>query len=588
MKDIALKTVGLKNRIALALVAGAIFCALPVLSQNQLFIPDTLSGTTFNLSVQTGTEQFIGTNNTPTFGYNGNFLGPTLLINKGDSITLNVTNNLSVATTVHWHGFHVSAMNDGGPHQIINAGATWSPSFKMRNEAATFWYHPHGEGKTEIQISKGLAGMIIVRDTTEANYVLPRSYGIDDFPLIVQSKAFDILYQFATATHEDSVMMVNGTIDPYLQVPSQVVRLRLLNASADRTFNFGLSDNSNFYLIGSDGGLLSQPYATNRVRLSTGERAEILIDFGAYASGSQLFLKSYASELTRGIIGADSVGTSSIVIMEGYYSNSLNGADFDVLRFDVTPPTSSPITTIPALFAPKIPLPESSMDVARSIHFSPDTVTSGSQGYVDGPFFMNDTPFDMDSINIVTYLNDVEIWTLTNSTMVAHPFHIHDIEFYVLDINGTPPPPEYQGLKDVILVKPNDTVRFITQFTTFSDPVVPYMFHCHLLHHEDDGMMGTFLVIDPSTMGIEEQSSNVAVNVFPNPAKNSVRILLQGFDSNQPAVLKVSDAVGRTVLINEFNSNDHLINTSQWSAGVYIISLTQRNYSIHKKIIIEK
>jgi hypothetical protein len=114
------------------------------------------------------------------------------------------------------------------------------------------------------------------------------------------------------------------------------------------------------------------------------------------------------------------------------------------------------------------------------------------------------------------------------------------------------------------------------------------MFHCHLLHHEDDGMMGTFLVIDPSTMGIEEQSSNVAVNVFPNPAKNSVRILLQGFDSNQPAVLKVSDAVGRTVLINEFNSNDHLINTSQWSAGVYIISLTQRNYSIHKKIIIEK
>jgi bilirubin oxidase len=577
-----------RKRITFIVLMSVLLISRGIYSQNPLFIPDTLSGTTFNLSVQTGTKQFIGTNNTPTFGYNGNFLGPTLLINKGDSITLNVTNNLSVGTTVHWHGFHVSAMNDGGPHQIIGPGNTWSPSFKMRNEAATFWYHPHGEGKTEIQISKGLAGMIIVRDTTEANYILPRTYGVDDFPLIVQSKAFDILYQFATATHEDSIMMVNGTINPYLEVPGQVVRLRLLNASADRTYNFGLSDNSNFYLIGSDGGLLSQPYSTNRVRLSTGERAEILIDFSAYSTGSQLFLKSYASELTRGIIGADSVGTSSIVIMEGYYSNPLNGTDFNVLRFDIEPPSPSPVTTVPASFAPKVPLPESSVDVSRSIHFSPDTITSGSQGYVDGPFFMNNTPFNMDSINIVTYLNDVEIWTLTNSTMVAHPFHIHDIEFYVLDINGTPPPPEYQGLKDVILVKPDDTVRFITQFTTFSDPAVPYMFHCHLLHHEDDGMMGTFLVIDPATIGIAEQSSDPGVNIFPNPAINSIGIFLKGFSSDRPAGLNVTDALGRKVLSDMIISNDHLINTSEWPPGIYILSLTQHNFSIHKKIIIEK
>ena len=588
MKNNELNIYLYRKKIALIFMMSAIFSGFQMFSQNPLFIPDTLSGATFNLSVQTGVKQFFGTINTPTLGYNGNFLGPTLLINKGDSITLNVTNNLSVATTVHWHGLHVSAMNDGGPHQVINAGTTWSPTFKMRNEAATFWYHPHGEGKTEIQVSKGLAGMIIVRDSTEASYVLPRKYGIDDFPLIVQSRAFDVLYQIATATHEDSVVMVNGTIDPYLQVPGQVVRLRLLNGSADRTFNFGLSDNSNFYLIGSDGGLLSQPYLTNRVRLSSGERAEILIDFSAYIPGTQLFLKSYASELNRGIIGADSVGTSSIVIMEGYYSNTLNGSDFDVLRFDVAPPTASPVTTIPVAFAPKIPLAEASMDVARSIHFSADTVTSGIQGYVDGPFFMNNTPFDMDSINIVTYLNDVEIWTLTNSTMVAHPFHIHDIEFFVLDINGISPPLEYLGLKDVILVKPNDTVRFITQFTTFSDPAIPYMFHCHLLHHEDEGMMGAFLVIDPATIGIEEVSNNVVVNVFPNPAKGSVTISLNGFDPNQPSAMKVTDAMGRIVLSDMFNSNDHLINTSRWSAGVYIINLTQKNIRIHKKIIIEK
>src|SRR5688572_26642383 len=95
------------------------------------------------------------------------------------------------------------------------------------------------------------------------------------------------------------------------------------------------------------------------------------------------------------------------------------------------------------------------VDAHRYLHFSPDTVLSGQQGYVDGPFFINNEMFDMDSINIITYLNNKEIWTLTNSTMVAHPFHIHDIEFFVLDINGSPPPPQYSGLKDVILVKPN-------------------------------------------------------------------------------------------------------------------------------------
>ena len=564
------------------------FCisSLNTFSQNPLFIPDTLSGTVFNLNVQSGIEQFIGTNNTPTYGYNGNFLGPTLLINKGDSITMNVTNSITQPTTVHWHGFHVAAMNDGGPHQIITPGATWNPSFKMRNEAGTFWYHPHGEGKTEIQVSKGLAGMIIVRDSTEATYTLPRRYGVDDFPVIVQSKAFDLLYQFATATHEDSVLMVNGTIDAFLQVPQQVVRLRLLNGSADRTYNFGLSDNSNFYLIGSDGGLLSAPHLTNRVRLSTGERAEILIDLSSYTLGTQLFLKSYASELPRGIIGADSVGTSSIVISLGYYDNYLNGLDFDVLRLDVVAPTASPVTTIPSAFNPKIPLLEVNADVTRYLHFSADTLLSGDQGYVDGPFMINEQEFHMDSINIVAYLNDIEIWELTNSTMVAHPFHIHDIEFYVLDINGLPPPPEYQGLKDVILVKPNDTVRFITQFTTFSDPVVPYMYHCHLLHHEDDGMMGSFLVIDPATIGVDENSSPDAnVKIYPNPTSNLVVAEFLSGTNGQQKNISVLNILGQALFNIETTENKMEIDMEKWSSGVYIFQIHSENKIVNKKII---
>lgn len=557
-------------------------------SQNPLFIPDTLSGTNFSLTVQTGTKQFFGTNNTPTYGYNGNFLGPTLLIKKGDSITLNVTNNLTQKTTVHWHGFHVAPKNDGGPHQIINPGATWRPSFKMRNEAATFWYHPHGDGKTEIQISKGLAGMIIVRDNIEATYTLPRRYKIDDFPLIVQSKAFDVLYQFATATHEDSINMVNGTIKPFLQTPKQVVRLRLLNASGDRTYNFGLSNNANFYIIGSDGGLLSQPYLTNRVRLSTGERAEILVDFSSYTIGTQLYLKSYSSELPKGIIGSDSVGTANIVIAEGYYSNWLNGADFNVLRFDIIASTANPVTTIPVSFAPKIPISQATINATRNIHFSPDTITSGQQGKVDGPFFMNNKPFHMDSINIISYLNNVEIWKLSNSTMIAHPFHIHDIEFFVLDINGIPPPPQYQGLKDVILVQPKDTVRFITKFTTFTDANVPYMYHCHLLHHEDEGMMGSFLVLDPNAIGIKEvkEESN-SVKVYPNPAKDFLTIDLSEIIDKESSI-KIYNSLGQIIFEEKKAESEKIaITTSFLGKGIYFIQIKEKNKVCSKKVIIE-
>ncbi len=554
-----------------------------LLSQNPLFIPDTLSGSTFNLTAQSATRVFFTGYNTPTYGYNGNFLGPTLIINKGDSITLNVTNTLTVPTTVHWHGFHVAPKNDGGPHQIIAPSTTWSPSFKMRNEAATFWYHPHGEGKTEIQISKGLAGMIIVRDSAEASYTLPRKYKIDDFPLIVQSKAFDVLKQFSTGSHKDSVLMVNGTMNPYLQVPKQVVRFRLLNASADRSYYFGLSDSSNFHLIATDGGLLSQPFTTNRLRLSTGERAEILIDFGTDTIGQQKYLMSYSSELPRGIIGADSVGTSTIIIGDGYYNNPLNGADFNILRFDVIASTVSPVTTIPTSFAPVIPIPVSSATVNRQIHFFPDTAFSGDQGYVEGPFFMNNTLFDMDSINEVVYLNDTEIWTLTNGTMIAHPFHIHDIEFFVVDINGIPPPPQYSGLKDVILVKPNDTVRFITKFSTFADDSVPYMYHCHLLHHEDEGMMGAFLVIDTnSTSGISENQFKNSIVVFPNPTMGEFKV----YSTIHPIhSLEVYDIFGKSIFQTTINGKFETVSLNQ-ASGIYFLKVKTRQGIISKKIIL--
>lgn len=556
-------------------------------SQNPLFIPDTLDGTVFNLNVQTGTKQFIGSYNTPTYGYNGAILGPTLIMNTGDTVTLTVTNNLTQSTTVHWHGFHVAPENDGGPHQIIApAGGTWSPTFEVKNDAGTFWYHPHGENKTELHVTKGLAGMIIIRDTIEADYILPRTYSVDDFPLIIQSKAFDVLYQFATANHEDSVVMVNATIDPYLEVPQQVVRFRLLNGSSDRTYFLGLEDNSDFYIIASDGGLLSEPLQTNRVRISPGERVEILVDFSTYSVGNQINFKSFSSELPYGIIGADTVGTFDMPMGEGYYSNPLNGADFNVLRFDIVSPTASPVTTIPVNFAPKIPLLEIDADVARILIFEADTVMGmGQLAQVDGPFMINNEYFHMDSVNITVNLNSTEVWSLINTTMVAHPFHIHDIQFYVLDINGNPPPPQYQGLKDVILVEPGDTVRFITQFITFSDHFVPYMYHCHLLHHEDEGMMGSFLVIDSTTLEKEElEPLNPDLLVYPNPAQNSFVV---EFNANsEKTILTIYGVLGDIVYQEEMRENKTEVYTDNWSPGIYIIEIEQGGKFLQNKLVI--
>lgn len=547
-------------------------------SQNPLFIPDTLSGKVFNLNVQKGTKVFFTGFNTTTFGYNGAFLGPTLFMNKGDSVVLNVTNNLPVdVTSVHWHGFHIPAKDDGSPYQSVAPGKTWSPSFKIRNNAGTYWYHPHIHPKSEVQIMKGLAGMIIIRDSAEANYKLPRTYNRDDFPIIVQTRIFDFFHQIATATHEDSILMVNGTMDPFLKVPKQVVRFRLLNASADRSYNFGLSNNATFYVIASDGGLLEKPFATKRIALSVGERAEILVDFTNDTIGQQTFLMSYASELPRGVIGADSVGTSTLKIQDGYYQNPLNGLDFNLVRFDVTPATVNAVTTIPTAFAPIQPFP-SIVNATRSINFYPDTITSGKQGYVDGPFLFNNKTFNMDSVNIITYLNNVEVWSLVNKTMVAHPFHIHDIQFLILDINGMPPPPELKGYKDVVLVRPNETVRFTTKFDHFASDSIPYMYHCHLLHHEDDGMMGSFLVLDTTdTPNAISENATVDNNltVYQNFTENELTIktiaqkhmnseifIIDALGRRQKDILKGSLSPGETVF---------RVNISNLKRGTYFV-----------------
>lgn len=541
-------------------------------SQNPLFIPDTLSGNSINLSLQNGQVEFYPGFSTNTIGYNQSILGKTIILEKGSDVTLNVTNNLAEPTTLHWHGLHVSAENDGSPHTVIEAGQTWSPSFTVLDHAATYWYHPHLHEHTEEQVTRGAAGFIIVRDNEEAQLELPRTYGVDDFPIVIQSRAFNTNKQLLWNTAADDVIMCNGTLDAHLDAPAQIVRLRLLNGSTERVYNLGFQNNLNFHQIASDGGLLDAPVSLTRLRLAPGERAEILLDLSAQ-QGQSIELMSFASELPNGTYGAANPSAMPMGSIAGYSNNSLNGNDFSVLQINVVAPTTNPVTTIPSALITNVPYLESDVNATRNLLFQPAQM--GPNGMLNGPFEINGQIFDMEVINFEIPLNNIEIWELTNQTAIAHPFHIHDVQFYILEINGNTPPANMQGRKDVVLVPPMfGTVRFITKFEDFADDEMPYMYHCHMLSHEDDGMMGQFLVLGNTTSTNEQKENSILI--YPNPVANLIHI--QGLS---PSTIELYNTSGQLLEKRESAGNDEQFNLAEFASGFYYFNIknAEQNYT---------
>lgn len=549
--------------------------------QNLLAIPDTLSGTNFNLTIHDTTHNFYTGIQTNTFGINASYLGPTLLLRKGDSVHVTFNNQLMDTTTIHWHGMHVSAANDGGPHIIIPPGTTWSPSFTVRDHAAMYWYHPHLHMMTNLHASLGAAGLVIVRDSEEALLNLPRRYGVDDFPLVIQSKSFDANKQILINNAFDSVMMVNGTVNAYLPAPAQVVRFRLLNASSERVYNIGLQGNLTFYQIGTDGGLLNSPVPLTRLRLAPGERAEILVDFTG-KNGQSINLVSFGSELPNAIYGAAQPGMGPGQVIPGYSTNALNGHDFTILNFAIVAPTVAPVSTIPATLISNTPWPTAAANANRTLTFTPANMGPTA---IQGPFLINNTSFDMNVVNYSIPFNNIEVWSLTNQSPIAHPFHIHDVQFYITEINGTAPPANMAGRKDVVLVQSQQTVKFITKFETFCDSTGYYMYHCHMLPHEDDGMMGQFVVTCPKPNGVSEVDAN-DVEFFPNPATNAVTVLS---GSHPIQAIRLSDMLGREILKQNNRPVFRLdISLPAMANGLYQMDITIDGQVLTKKLLVAR
>ncbi|MBT4283354.1 MAG: multicopper oxidase domain-containing protein [Candidatus Marinimicrobia bacterium] len=568
------------------------------MSQNPLIIPPAMTGNNFDLTLQVCEMEFFPGVLTETMGVSFPILGPTLIMEKGEEVNISFNNQLPDTTTIHWHGMHVPAEFDGGPHTPIPPNTIWNPHFTIKDHASTMWYHPHLMHKTNEHVQMGIAGFVIIRDSLEALLDLPREYGVDDIPLVFQTKTLDDNYQIVTnmdSSGLDSYLFTNGTVDAFLEVPAQIVRFRLLNGASERSFNVGLENHESFYVIGTDGGLLPEPVELDELLISPGERYEILVDLNNRV-GETIQIMNYGSTIPNGVYGAETVGGMGGSSIPYYADNDLNGNDFSLLSLHVVSQMDEPILTIPSSLVIVDEWNTDEVDEIRSIQFS--SVVMGPNGALNGPFQFNGEPFDINVVNYEIPLNNVEIWELQNQSQIAHPFHIHDIQFNILEINGLAPPEHMRGWKDVVLVPAqNGTAKFITKFEDFSNTEVPYIYHCHILTHEEMGMMGQFTVVGESSVSIDETMKSpktfTLLSAYPNPFNPSTQVRFNVSSPSQVTTVQIVDISGRlveTLLNKTLSVGEH---TLQWYAGnqpsgVYFIRLKFGSLTKTHKIVFMK
>jgi FtsP/CotA-like multicopper oxidase with cupredoxin domain len=436
-----------------------------------LLAPQTQNGTkAFNLSLQRGQSHFLPGLTTATLGVNGNYLGPTLRANQGDPVMVNIINHIGEATTIHWHGMHLPPVMDGGPYQVIADNSQWNPQWTIMQPAATLWYHPHMMGQTREQVLRGLVGLFILDDNNPAGAALPHTYGVDDIPLILQAETFGASGQLVLGGggrgrggNNGQQTLVNGALSPILSTSQTQLRFRLLNASDQRFYTIGFADNRQFYQVASDGGLLPTAVPLTRLDIGPAERVEIVVDV---TSVSDIILQSYPNR----------------------NGNNGNGGG-----------TATLLTIKPTASAQAVPLPAKLNNIERllasSVAVTRDMVLAGNDGsFTIAGQRMTTVSMDMSKMMQVR-LGDTEIWNLINRTRDTHAFHVHDVQFQILDRTSGALAANELGLKDTVVVRPGETTRIIMRFTDFADAMTPYMFHCHILDHEDEGMMGQFVVV---------------------------------------------------------------------------------------------
>ena len=457
--------------------------SLPIVQQD-IGLANGRGGRHFALTAQRGSAQLLSGIDTPTQGYNGALPGPALRLRNGERTTIRVRNDLDEVTTVHWHGLVLPAEVDGGPHQAIAPSATWEASFTVTNPASTCWFHPHVHGSTGRQVISGLTGVLIVDDGSIAPTTLPDTWGVDDLVLVLQDKRFTadgrIDYKLSASDqltgYAGDRLLVNGVFGPTWRAPRQWVRLRLLNGCNARILVLRLSDSGPMLQIANEGGMLAAPLARVTITLAPGERAEILVNFG----------NAHAGQVTR-LLASTAGGGMGMGTGMGMGMETGAPADNEVtaltMRVDL-PRQPGAMPSPPSRLSPAPAVPVGAGATVRN--FSLDG------GMMDSPFTINGRRFDIGRIDLAVPAGAVEVWRFVNATRVAHPMHVHGVRMSLLSRDGIAPSPHEQGLRDTFVVDAMQTVIVAVQ-TPQMPSSVPLMFHCHILEHEDAGMMGQFV-----------------------------------------------------------------------------------------------
>lgn len=429
---------------------------------NELIVPplidSRMSPQPIELNIQDGTHEFFPGVLSHTKGYNGGYLGPTILMHKGDDVHLQFNNNIGESTSVHGHGLHVPGEVDGGPQLRIEPGDTWDVTLPIRQEASTNWYHPHLMGSTAEQVHAGLAGFYLIEDNNSQSLDIPKTYGVDDFPIAIQDRSFlggrMIDYPVGqTGDLRENTLVINGTVDPFISVPKSNVRLRLLNASNSRSYEIFIKGNLPFHKIATEGGFLESPVQLTKIRMSPGERNEIIID----------------------------MSSGDVELMAYYLPERLNNAD----------PNSDPISRVLYLKADQNLNPinttlSQSLNTIQK-HNEGDVIKTRNFNISNGK--INGKSMNINVINEMVNKGELEKWKIKSG---RHPFHMHGVSFLILSVNGSYPNLEDQGWKDTFM--PNGEGEILLRFDYEATNDYPYMYHCHILEHEDAGMMGQFTV----------------------------------------------------------------------------------------------
>jgi bilirubin oxidase len=411
------------------------------------------------------TSLAVGTTS-EVFAYNGQIPGPTLELREGDQVVVHFRNDLPEQTTVHWHGLHLPFESDGSPFHPVEPGESRDYVFTVRpGSAGTYWYHPHPHHRTGYQVAKGLAGAVIVRaaddplpaNLTEKLLILTDTRLNPDGSIDLPEEGSHAARVDRENGREGELLFVNGQVFPTLRIRAgEVQRWRILNASASRVYRLALAGHTLTH-VGSDGGLFERPVEVREIVLASAERVEVLVR-GTGAAGARVELQALPYDR---------------YIPQTRPSGWNRARPLLTLEYANGPPVTPPhiparLRTIPVL------------DTTRA---TATRVISLSQGLING------REMDMGRIDVSATLGGTEIWEVENLVGMDHPFHLHGFQFQVIDRDGVPEP--FRSWKDTVNVPRHQTVRFIVRYENYPGK---WMFHCHILDHEDHGMMGVLEV----------------------------------------------------------------------------------------------